>query len=90
MTQQITWEPDAEQELQRRMSMMGMDGDRAQQMRSRIEAIAQERGGGAVTVADIDEARNRAMGGGGGPPRAAAAARPTQELEWDADLVQTL
>ncbi len=89
MTQQIIWEPDAEQELQRRMSMMGMDGDRAQQLRSRIEAIARERGGDAVTVADIDEARNRAMGGGG-PPRATAASRPTQELEWDPDLVQTL
>ncbi len=90
MTQQMTWEPDAEQELQRRMSMMGMDGDRAQQMRSRIEAIAQERGGDAVTVADIDEARNRAMGGAGRPPPAAAPPRPTQDLEWDSDLAQTL
>ena len=90
MTQQMTWEPEAEAELERRMSMMGMDGDRAQQMRSRIESIARERGGDSVTVPDIDEARNRAMGGGGGPARTAAAARPTQELQWDRDLVQTL
>ena len=63
MTPQMTWEPETDQELERRMSMMGMDGDRARRMKSRIEAIAQERGG-AVTVADIDEASKRAVGGG--------------------------
>ncbi|MCH8199922.1 MAG: DUF4346 domain-containing protein [Chloroflexi bacterium] len=87
MTQGLAWEPAAEQELERRISMMGMDGDRAQQMRSRVEAIARERGGEAVTVADLDEARNRAMGGGS--PRTAPAPS-TGQLEWDRDLVQTL
>lgn len=88
MARDIRWEPEAEHEFERRMSAMGMVEDAAQQMRSRIEAIALERGGGAVTIADLDEARARAMGGSGDTQRAAAG-RPAR-LEWDRDLLQTL
>ena len=78
MNQEIAWDAEAEQELARRLRLMGWEGEQALMLRRRVEAIAQERGSRIVTVADLDEARARSMGGG---PREMSAANTA--LEWD-------
>ena len=86
MNQEITWEPEAEQELANRVNRMGMGADQAMGLRRRVEAIARERGGSAVTVADLDEARTRSMGGG--PPRETPP--ESEQLNWDSDALRNL
>ena len=78
MEPQVTWDPQAEQELGRRLAAMGWEGERAMALRRRVEAIALERGGQTVTIADLDEARRRAMGGGmsTGQPQVTQEPRP--------------
>ena len=78
MNQEIAWDAEAEQELARRLRLMGWEGEQALMLRRRVEAIAQEGGSRIVTVADLDEARARSMGGG---PREMSAAN--RALEWD-------
>ena len=85
MSSEMDWESAAEEELARRLNRMGMEGERALQLRQRVEAIARERGSLTVSVADLDETRSRSMGGG---PRETPQADP--QLEWDADAQRNL
>ena len=80
MDQEMHWEPEADQELQRRVEMMGWDATRAAGLRRHVERIAGERDSRVVSVADLNEARDRSM-----QSRQRRLSDEVQQLEWDSD-----
>lgn len=80
MDHKMRWEREADRELERRVGMMGWDAGRAAGLRRHVERIARERDSQTVTIADLDEARDRSMG-----QRKRKLAEVDSRLEWDSD-----
>ena len=78
MDQEMSWESEAERELEHRVGRMGWDATRAAGLRRHVERIARERGSQVVTLTDLNEARDRAMSQRKPSPAAVRA-------EWDPD-----